>query len=90
MELAWDPKKAAENLEVHGVRFADTEPVFYDARAITVEDVSAIGEQRFATLGIDGLGRLLVVVYAYRGEAIRVISARKATAREALEYEKEP
>ena len=89
MELTWDPRKAGENLRRHGVRFSDTESVFYDPRAITVEDTSAIGEQRFATLGADAFGRLLVVVYAYRDTGIRVISARRPTAREVAAYEKE-
>ena len=45
------------------------------------------GEERFVTLGTDALGRLLVVVYAWRGEEIRVISARRATTSERRAYE---
>jgi len=76
----WDPKKSADNLRIHGVAFADAVAVFEDNFALTREDTHAEGESRFVTAGIDGFGRLLVVVYAYRGSAIRVISARKATA----------
>ena len=84
----WDPAKAKSNQEEHGVDFADAEGVFEDVRAITIEDNDAEGEQRFVTLGMDFLGRLLVVVYTYRGDAIRIISAWKASRIEAKEYAK--
>lgn len=48
--------------------------------------MDAEGEQRHVTLGLDALGRVLVV-YTYRGEHIRIISARKATTKEARTYE---
>ncbi len=81
MEYEWDSARAASNSLKHGVGFADAVGVFEDDRAITIEDTSS-DEQRFKTLGSDFLGRLLVVVYPHRGDRIRVISARKATARE--------
>jgi hypothetical protein len=67
VEFEWDPAKAQENLRVHGVNFAVARDVFEDENALTIEDFDAEGEQRFRTLGLDGLGRLLVVVYTYRG-----------------------
>jgi uncharacterized protein len=87
MEYAWDPDKAAGNLRKHGVAFADATAVFSDAFALTAaDDVAA--EERFVTLGMDAFGRLLVVVYTWRGEQrIRIISARKATRHERLHYE---
>jgi uncharacterized DUF497 family protein len=84
----WGPAKAQSNQEVHGVDFADAEGVFEDVRALTIEDNNSEGEQRFVTIGLDFLGRLLVVVYTYRGDAIRIISAWKASKREAKEYAK--
>jgi len=45
------------------------------------------GEQRFVTVGMDALGRILIVVYTYRGEDIRLISARSATKSERMQYE---
>ena len=54
--------------------------------AFTIEDPDAIGEQRFVTLGMDALGRMLVVVHAQRGEWTRVISARKAPTGESENY----
>jgi uncharacterized DUF497 family protein len=58
--------------------------------AITVADVeSDPGEQRFVTLGMGATGRLLVVVYTWRGGNTRIISARPAEAHEREEYEAE-
>ena len=82
----WDPDKAKENRQKHGVDFADATGVFYDEQAIWEEDEGSGGEQRFRKIGMDFLGRLLVVIYTYRGENIRLISARKATKKEAGQY----
>jgi uncharacterized DUF497 family protein len=79
--LEWDPRKAADNLLKHGADFADAVGVFEDPLAITVfEDSPA--EQRWVAIGRDFLDRTVVVVYAWRGETIRIISARRATSRE--------
>ena len=86
MNYQWDKEKAKANLLRHGVSFADAVGIFSDDAALTIEDVDS-DEQRFATIGTDGFGRVLVVVYTWRGEGIRVISARKATARERAQYE---
>ena len=86
MSYEWDPKKARSNYKKHRVKFADAVGVFEDENAITIEDDHA-GEDRFITLGRDFLRRILIVVYTFRGIIIRIISARKATAREKQEYE---
>ena len=62
--------------------------VFDDPEAITVEDPDAEGEQRFLTIGLDILGRIIVAAYTYRGDDLRLISARKATKPEVKTYEK--
>lgn len=85
MGVEWDPRKALANLRKHGVSFEDASAVLYDACAITVEDAHE-DEQRFATLGLDACGRLVVVAYTWRGDIVRLISARKATARERKAY----
>jgi len=82
----WDPNKERLNRLKHRVGFADTFAVFEDPLAITVDDVED-REDRFVTIGTDSLGRVLVVVYTWRGESIRIISARKATPSEAEHYE---
>jgi uncharacterized protein len=86
MVVEWDPGKAAENLRKHGVDFADAVTVLNDESALTINDDEE-GEDRFVTLGTDALGRLLVVVYTWRGDEVRVISARRATRAERREYE---
>ena len=62
MELEWDSRKAAANLSKHGVDFADAATVVYDDQAITIPEERS-GEERFVTIGMDALGRILVVVY---------------------------
>lgn len=78
-EIFWDPGKARANLAKHGVDFADAALVLEDAQALTIDDPDH-DEPRFRTLGADPMGRLLVVVYAMGlGDAIRLISARRAS-----------
>jgi uncharacterized protein len=55
--------------------------------ALTLEDVAAVGEARFVTIGLGSAGEVLVVVYTYRGDEPRLISARRATRRERKTYE---
>jgi len=87
MDYEWDPNKAAANLQKHGVSFADAVAVFSDTFALTIADDFS-DEERFITLGTDAFGRLLVVSYTWRGtHTIRLISARKATRPERMQYE---
>ena len=87
MDAEWDPNKADINLKKHGVHFSDAKAVFFDPNALSCEDATAQGEQRFIAIGMDHLWRLLVVVYVHRGNRIRLISARPATRSERLKYE---
>ncbi len=87
VNVVWDPEKAETNLKKHGIRFSDAEIILSDPSALTREDINTKGEQRFVTAGIDGVGRVLVVVYTHRGEDIRLISARTATKGERKSYE---
>jgi hypothetical protein len=89
MDFEWDHRKAAANLEKHGVDFADAVGVFFDDFALTMEDEGSV-EERYVTVGMDLLGRILVVVYTWRSKAIRIISARKADASERRQYEERP
>ena len=86
MSFEFDPTKARSNLRKHGVSFAHAEQTLRDPMALTMEDPDAQGEQRSVTLGMDALGRLLVVVHTQRGERTRLISARKASRGEADTY----
>jgi hypothetical protein len=86
MEIEFDPDKAQSNLRKHKVSFSHAEQALRDPLAVTIRDPDAEGEQRFVTLGMDALGRILVVVHAPRGDRIRLISARKASRGEAEQY----
>jgi uncharacterized protein len=83
----WDSEKANANISKHGVFFSDAVGVLEDEAALTIRDPYSDEEQRWIVLGMDLLGRVLVVVYAWRGESIRMISARHATPREIREYQ---
>ena len=88
MDFEWDSRKAVANLRKHGIDFADAATVLHDELAVTVPDADP-DEERFVTLGIDALGRVLVVVFTWRGGRIRLISARRAGAPERRQYEEE-
>ena len=89
MEIEWDAKKAASNLRKHGIDFADAALVFEDDLALTRRDLHSHHEERFVTLGCDPQGRLVAVAYTWRGERVRLITAREATSRERRQYEEE-
>ena len=89
LRFDWDPKKAALNERKHGVSFEDAQTVFSDERARLIDDPDhSESEERFVLLGLSSSLRLLVVVHCFRAESntIRIISARKATQREAIFY----
>ncbi len=88
MEIRWNPEKAEANFQKHKIRFSDAESVLFDPMTLTIEDQIINQEQRFLSVGSDALGRILVIVYTYDANAIRLISARKATPKERKYYEK--
>lgn len=73
------------NARNHGIHFADAVPVFEDDRAITLRD-DAHGEERWVTIGMDALARILTVVYTWRDDTLRLVSARAATSNERSQY----
>jgi uncharacterized protein len=85
----WDPAKAQVNFVKHGVEFAEATAVFEDDLALTMRNPFSEDEERWITLGRNEAGRLLVVVYAWRGDNVRLISARHATPREKNQYEED-
>jgi len=86
VDIEFDPVKARANLNKHKVSFSHAEQALRDPMALTVEDPDSEGEQRFVTLGMDALGRVLVVVHTPRVSATRLISARKASRGESEQY----
>ena len=88
MPAGFDPKKDAANLKKHGVSLSEGDGVLNDPLAISVEDDSAQGEQRFVTIGTNAFGSLMVVVHTHRGDSTRIIPVRKADPKERRAYEK--
>jgi hypothetical protein len=84
----WDPNKAKENLEIHGVSFDEAGTAFRDTLSLAIYDpLHSEAEDRFVLLGNSHKDRLLVVVHTVRGDNIRLISARKASKKERKQYE---
>ncbi len=85
----WDDEKAAENLTKPGISFSEASTVFADPLSRTILDpLHSEAEERFVVLGQSGLQHALIVVHTYRGNVIRIISARMATSRERKDYER--
>jgi len=86
MEFEWDDRKADSNLIKHGVGFQTATAVFTDERRRTEADLRhEYGELLFTTLGRVG-EHVYVVTYTMRGDAVRIISVRKANRREVATY----
>jgi uncharacterized DUF497 family protein len=80
VRIEFDPKNATGNLEKHGVSFEEAASCLLEPLALVNNDPDAKDELRLILLGMSQSGRLLTVCYTLRGdEAIRLISARKAT-----------
>jgi uncharacterized DUF497 family protein len=86
VRFTWDPRKAAANLEKHGVSFEEAATAFDDELGAYYPD--ALHEARFILIGYSRRNRLLYVVHAeVKRDVIRIISARKATKHEKAHYE---
>ena len=89
LRFEWDPSKSKSNQDKHGVSFEEAATVFYDEWAIEFyDDENSEWEDRFLLLGISAKLRLLMICHCYRANesVIRIISARKATKKEAKHY----
>jgi uncharacterized protein len=89
MHFEWDRAKATANLRKHQISFDEAQTVFYDEYAVQFfDDEHSSHEDRFIMLGMSSNARLLIVCHCERsgGDAIRIISARKATRAEAKFY----
>ncbi len=86
--VEWDGRKARRNLKKHKVSFEEATTVFSDTLSATIEDpLHSEEEDRFVTIGESIQRRILVVVHTDRGNRVRIISARVATAYERKKYE---
>lgn len=90
IQFAWDPKKAARNAKKHeGVGFEEAVTVFRDSLASIFDDEAHSREEyRELIIGYSSRNRLLIVSFTERDDIIRLISARKADAKERTDYEK--
>jgi uncharacterized DUF497 family protein len=94
-EFEWDPAKARTNFTKHGMDFERAAEVFRDPLALTIpDDEHSITEVRWITMGKDTRGQSILVVHTFEqtdGETarIRLISARRPTRSEVLEYEEQ-
>ncbi|MGE0529439.1 MAG: BrnT family toxin [Bdellovibrionales bacterium] len=90
MNFEWDDDKSEVNRKKHGIRFEEAQTVFLDPHSIEFYDERhSESEDRFIRIGFSGRPNILLVVYCVRDEnRIRLISARKATAKERRVYEK--
>jgi uncharacterized protein len=88
MRFEWDPKKAAANLNKHGVSFQEAATVFGDPLAITFQDPDhSEDEERQVTFGVSLRKRLIVVSHTQREDRTRIISARPMGRKERVIYE---
>jgi len=85
--MVWDDTKDRANRERHGLAFEDVPRVFESPTVTFVDDRRDYGEVRYVTMGLLA-GRTVVVVHTPRGDATRLISMRKANAREKAIYRK--
>ncbi len=87
MEYLWDPAKGKANYLKHGVEFSEAVISLEDPYSLHIVDPECFDEERFIALGIDSLGRILVTVYSYHEDTVRIISSRKASPRERKHYQ---
>ena len=89
IKFDWDAAKAASNIKKHGVSFDEAKSVFFDGNAKVIHDPEhSSDEERFIILGLSVGARMLVVIHCCRknDRVIRIISARKATQKESMQY----
>jgi uncharacterized protein len=87
-EFEWDDEKARSNLKKHGVSFDEAATIFNDPRIATISDPDhSEDEERYVSIGMSVIMRLLSVIHTFRKERIRLISARKATNAERKNHE---
>ena len=88
MQFEWDPEKAKRNFKKHGISFEEAVTVFYDPLSASFDDPDhSVREQRLITIGSSSRGGLLVVSYAEKGKALRIIRPRLATMHERKRHE---
>jgi len=86
MEFEWDENKAKLNEQKHGVTFGEAKLAFDDENAVEIfDELNSDEEIRFQIIALSPI-RLLFVAFIFRDENIRIISARKADAKQVKIY----
>lgn len=87
IRFTWDREKGESNLRKHRVSIEVACEVFSDPLIRLHRSEMLGGEERETAMGLTESWNLLVVVYTFRKEGIRIISARPATLGERNTYE---
>ena len=87
IDFEWDVNKALHNQTKHGVSFEIACNTFFDPFVAALDDEIVDGEIRYTAVAMTTTWQILYIVYAWRGDAIRLISARPATSHERKAYE---
>lgn len=85
MNFEWDEDKRQSNIAKHGIDFVGIETVFAGETVTIFDDRLDYGEERFITLGLFD-GRVVAVAHTETDTVIRIISVRKATKDEEINY----
>jgi uncharacterized protein len=86
MRFEWDEQKRLENLRKHGIDFVDAKEIWQGTVLEVPSAQQAHGEQRYIAYGVLD-GRIIAVVFTWRGESRRLISARRARSYERQHYQ---
>lgn len=87
IDFEWDQEKAFNNQQKHGISFQNACGVFFDPFVMSLEDEIIEGEERYFVVGVTSDWQILYVVYVWRRNTVRLISARLATSHERRIYE---
>jgi uncharacterized protein len=87
IDFEWDVEKAATNSKKHHVSFSKACELFFDPFVMPLDDEIIDNEVRYAVVGMTTQWQILYVVYVWRGDVVRLISARLATIHERKKYE---
>ncbi len=92
-DFEWDIRKAKSNIRKHNISFERAATIFRDPNLLAIPDEeNSESEERWLTMGLDESGNLLVISHIFKNLSseicqIRIISARKATTMEEIQYE---
>ena len=88
VRFRWDPRKAKQNERKHGVTFEEASTCFDDPNGCYFRNEAPSYEDRLILIGLSSKARLLFVVHAeVERDAIRIVSARRATRAQRRVYE---